>query len=75
MDRDNRWDRVKKAYDAITGVSDVTAQDPVTAVAQAYEKGETDEFVSPTVIVNNGKPVGTVKDEVLRRLTDDSSSR
>ena len=62
MDRDNRWDRVEKAYSALVYGEGVEATDGVTAVAQSYEKGENDEFVLPTVVMENGKPVATVKD-------------
>ncbi|MEO7430578.1 MAG: 2,3-bisphosphoglycerate-independent phosphoglycerate mutase [Dokdonella sp.] len=51
MDRDHRWDRVKRAYDAIAEASaDVHAADAATALADAYARGENDEFVQPTVI-------------------------
>jgi len=51
MDRDKRWDRVKKAYDAIVATSaDHHADSALTALRQAYERGENDEFVQPTVI-------------------------
>ncbi|MBQ1689341.1 MAG: 2,3-bisphosphoglycerate-independent phosphoglycerate mutase [Lachnospiraceae bacterium] len=63
MDRDNRWDRVEKAYKAIVEGAGVTATDALTAVQQSYDKDETDEFVLPTVIVENGTPVGTVQDK------------
>lgn len=63
MDRDNRWDRVEKAYKAIANGEGVTAPDALTAVQQSYDKDETDEFVLPTVIVENGAPVATVKDK------------
>lgn len=63
MDRDNRWDRVEKAYKAIANGEGVTAPDALTAVQQSYDKNETDEFVLPTVIVENGAPVATVKDK------------
>lgn len=63
MDRDNRWDRVEKAYKAIADGEGVTAPDALTAVQQSYDKDETDEFVLPTVIVENGAPVATVKDK------------
>lgn len=63
MDRDNRWDRVEKAYKAIADGEGVTAPDALTAVQQSYDKDETDEFVLPTVIVENGTPVATVKDK------------
>ena len=53
MDRDNRWDRVKSAYDLIVkGVADVSADTAVQGLAAAYERGETDEFVLPTVVLN-----------------------
>ncbi|MGB8622985.1 MAG: 2,3-bisphosphoglycerate-independent phosphoglycerate mutase [Paracoccaceae bacterium] len=51
MDRDNRWERVKTAYDAmIRGKGEATAPDPVTAVKQSYDAGKTDEFIPATVI-------------------------
>ena len=63
MDRDNRWDRVEKAYKALVEGEGVTAPDALTAVQQSYDKGENDEFVLPTVVVEGGKPVATVKDK------------
>ena len=63
MDRDNNWDRIEKAYDAITkGVGD-KASDPVQAIADSYAKDVNDEFVVPAVIENDGKPVATVNDK------------
>lgn len=62
MDRDNRWDRVEKAYKAIADGEGVTAEDALSAVQNSYDKEETDEFVLPTVIMENGTPVATVKD-------------
>lgn len=62
MDRDNRWDRVQKAYDALVLGQGETAECGVCAVQQSYDKDETDEFVVPTVIVKDGKPVATVKE-------------
>ena len=50
MDRDNRWQRTEKAYRAMLGNSEYIARDSLIALQQAYERGETDEFVSPTVI-------------------------
>ena len=50
MDRDNRWDRVEMAYDAIVNAQGSPAGDPHQAVLDSYEKGITDEFVVPTVI-------------------------
>lgn len=63
MDRGKNWQRLKKAYEAIVlgkGVR-TTAHSAVEAVTQAYNSGETDEFISPTVIMEDGKPVATVK--------------
>jgi len=52
MDRDKRWDRTKLAYDAMVKGVGAPAPDPLTAIKQAYEAGETDEFVKPRVIAN-----------------------
>lgn len=51
MDRDNRWDRVQTAYDAmVRGTGAATAADPVEAIEQSYDAGKTDEFIPATVI-------------------------
>ena len=55
MDRDNRWERVKLAYDAIVDNNGLRADDALAALAAAYARGETDEFVKPTVIGNGIK--------------------
>ncbi|MHB1015811.1 MAG: 2,3-bisphosphoglycerate-independent phosphoglycerate mutase, partial [Desulfurivibrionaceae bacterium] len=63
MDRDNRWDRVSLAWQAmVDGQGLHTATDAGEAVAAAYGRGETDEFIKPTVITNNGQPVGAIND-------------
>lgn len=62
MDRDNRWERVQKAYEALVLGKGETAECGLCAVQQSYDKEETDEFVLPTVIVKDGKPVATVKE-------------
>ena len=62
MDRDNRWDRVEKAYNALVLGEGETAACGLCAVQNSYDKDETDEFVKPTVIVKDGKPVTTVKE-------------
>ncbi|MDD2648841.1 MAG: 2,3-bisphosphoglycerate-independent phosphoglycerate mutase [Eubacteriales bacterium] len=63
MDRDNIWERVEKAYDAIVlGKGEDEASDAVSAVKASYDKGVTDEFVHPTVITKGGKPVGMVEE-------------
>jgi len=50
MDRDNRWERVVDAYDAMTLAVGEPAPDPISAVDRAYARDESDEFVRPTVI-------------------------
>ncbi|HEY3418232.1 MAG TPA: 2,3-bisphosphoglycerate-independent phosphoglycerate mutase, partial [Armatimonadota bacterium] len=62
MDRDNRWDRVEKAYNAMVcgqGEQRASSRD---AIEQSYAAGVHDEFVLPAVIAENGTPVGTAKD-------------
>lgn len=64
MDRDRRWDRVKKAYDAIVYGEGPGYRDPYALVDDAYEHGIYDEFVIPSVLLNdeNDNPVATVQD-------------
>lgn len=62
MDRDNRWDRVEKAYRALTKGEGVKGADAAEAVQKSYDEGVTDEFVLPTVIEKDGAPVTTVQD-------------
>jgi 2,3-bisphosphoglycerate-independent phosphoglycerate mutase len=54
MDRDHRWERTQKAFDAIVAGEGEHADDPVAAVRASYERGITDEFVEPTVL--DGRP-------------------
>ena len=61
MDRDNRWERVQQAWDAIALGQGRTAPDGLAAMQEAYDRGETDEFVKPTVVVKDGAPVATVE--------------
>jgi 2,3-bisphosphoglycerate-independent phosphoglycerate mutase len=64
MDRDRRWDREKKAFDAMTGrIEGGAYSDLFARVKECYHNGVTDEFVEPFVVVDAaGKPVGTVSD-------------
>jgi len=62
MDRDTRWERVKKAYDALVDGAGRTAHSGVEAMEYGYSHGETDEFVTPTVVVEDGAPVGKIGD-------------
>ena len=55
MDRDHRWDRVEKAYHLLTsGQAEFKFDDAVQAVDAAYERGETDEFIKPTLLIEDG---------------------
>src|SRR2546428_3128757 len=62
MDRDNRWDRTQKAYDAMVSDDGKKARDPVAAAEESYNQGVTDEFVVPVVITGpSGEPVATIR--------------
>ena len=50
MDRDNRWERVERAFAAMVRATGATAPDPISAIVQSYAKGESDEFIASTVI-------------------------
>jgi 2,3-bisphosphoglycerate-independent phosphoglycerate mutase len=68
MDRDNRWERIERAYRAVVhGDSPVKSADPVAALRASYERGTTDEFVEPVVITSAPSPsvprVGPVRDD------------
>lgn len=68
MDRDNRWERVQLAYDALVhGMADTRSNDPVQALQSGYEQGVTDEFVKPIVITRGAgpaaPPVGLIRDD------------
>src|SRR3979490_534103 len=68
MDRDNRWERVERAYRAVVhGDSPVRTSDPVEAVRRSYEREVTDEFVDPIVITGSATPaappVGPIRDD------------
>ena len=62
MDRDNRWDRVELAYRALTLGEGNTNVSATAAIQASYDDGKTDEFVMPTVVVENGAPVGLIND-------------
>ena len=63
MDRDNRWDRVEKAYRAIALGEGEKATDPVQAIADSYANDVNDEFVVPTVITENGEAIGKISND------------
>lgn len=64
MDRDKRWERTRLAYEAVVcGRSERTAHSASEAVEAAYQRGETDEFIQPTVITaDDGAPLGEIHD-------------
>lgn len=63
MDRNRRWERTRKAYDLIClGSGDYHCRNPLIAVDMAYERDETDEFVSPTTIAARGEPPARLED-------------
>jgi 2,3-bisphosphoglycerate-independent phosphoglycerate mutase len=70
MDRDNRWERIEKAYRAtVHGYALHTEESPIVALRESYERGITDEFVEPTVIVKQVRhgqsavPVALIRDD------------
>ena len=63
MDRDNNYDRVQKAYEAMTLGKGEQASTGPAAIQQSYDNDKTDEFVLPTVVVENGAPVGLIQDK------------
>ena len=86
MDRDNRWDRVEKAYNALVKGVGETAESAAAGIQASYDNDVTDEFVLPTVVVKDGAPLATIKDndsvifynfrpdrarEITRTLCDD----
>ncbi|MCT4787590.1 2,3-bisphosphoglycerate-independent phosphoglycerate mutase [Exiguobacterium aestuarii] len=62
MDRDNRWERVEKVYDVLVNGKGEVGTDPVEVLKKSYENDLTDEFVLPTVIEKDGKPIATIQD-------------
>ena len=62
MDRDNNWDRVEQAYRSLTTGEGKQAESAVAAMEASYAENVTDEFVVPTVITENGKPLPVVKE-------------
>ena len=63
MDRDNRWERIKEAYDLLVNGKGRAATDVVKALQESYDNGVTDEFIKPIVIVDGeNKPLGTIQE-------------
>ena len=87
MDRDRRWDRTGLWYRACVDGEGIPVTDPVAAIQAAYDRGETDEFMKPMVVVEDGRPVGAMRDgdvvicfnfrsdrmrQIVRAMTDQS---
>ncbi len=69
MDRDHRWERTKKAFDATVGISPKRTTSAVDFIRKSYEAGVTDEFVEPgTVVDTNDQPVGPIREGRQRDL-------
>jgi 2,3-bisphosphoglycerate-independent phosphoglycerate mutase len=62
MDRDNRWERVKKAYDLMVHGIGSPAESAVQAIQESYALGKTDEFIDPIVLTENGLPIGLIEE-------------
>jgi len=60
MDRDKRWERVNKAYDALANGVGQKANSAISAIESSYQKEVFDEFIEPTIICNNNKPIATI---------------
>lgn len=62
MDRDKRWNRIQKAYDAIVNGEGIKASSAISAIEGSYQKEVFDEFVEPTVICQNNEPIAKIED-------------
>ena len=67
MDRDKRWQRIQKAYDAMVNGIGEKATSAISAIESSYQKEVFDEFVEPTLICNGEEPIATIgkKDSVI----------
>jgi 2,3-bisphosphoglycerate-independent phosphoglycerate mutase len=62
MDRDNRWERIKKAYDLLVLGKGEKFSSAIAAIENQYVKNITDEFIEPIVIIENGQPIATISE-------------
>ena len=62
MDRDNRWERVEKAYRSLVYGEGIEETDPIEAMEHSYAREVTDEFIEPTMIVKEGKPLSVIRE-------------
>ena len=64
MDRDNRWERIKKSYDLLTRGIGKKSNNIINSMSESYKNGISDEFIEPIVITDeNGKPNGLIEEE------------
>ncbi|MFZ2187413.1 MAG: 2,3-bisphosphoglycerate-independent phosphoglycerate mutase [Candidatus Moraniibacteriota bacterium] len=63
MDRNNNWDRVEKTYRMLTDGAGATAADPLLVFEQAYLKNISDEYIEPTILTENNKPIALIEDK------------
>jgi 2,3-bisphosphoglycerate-independent phosphoglycerate mutase len=62
MDRDKRWERTQATYDAMTGISESKGEDPIKILQEAYARGENDQILPPTMVVNTkGEAIGPIE--------------
>lgn len=62
MDRNNNWDRIQKAYDALTLGKGEEIEDPIDYLQKCYKKDITDEYIEPGVVMKKGEPLATIND-------------
>ena len=62
MDRDNRWERIQKAYNVLVYGQGEKATSPISAIETSYQKEIFDEFIEPTVIYSNDEPIAKIED-------------
>ena len=62
MDRDKRWERIQLAYNSLVKGEGPTANNALETIQSNYEKDITDEFIKPTIIIENGQPIATIQE-------------
>ncbi|MEY2949951.1 MAG: hypothetical protein RLZZ248_1152 [Bacteroidota bacterium] len=66
MDRDNRWERIQKAYNLLVKAEGIPTRDPLTSIQENYENGTTDEFMPAILVLNkNGETTSLADDDLL----------
>ena len=62
MDRDNRWERIKLAYDMLTNGKGTSSSNIFESIKESYQNGITDEFIKPIILTKNNQPLTTIQD-------------